>query len=171
MLKFKKDNFKFISLILILSLFIFTTLGCGNSKDNSSNSNSNAYKVGDEVKQGDIAVKVNSVKTETVNNFSEKTYIPSEGNKFVYVDITITNNSKADVTLSSILNFTLYRSDGFSCDLAVLPNDKSLDTAIAAGGSLEGVLQYEIDAAAKEASLSIQTNSEGNSDTVNLTFE
>lgn len=119
------------------------------SEDGGSNSGGEAqtFGVGEAVALGDWEVIVHGV-TDPVPPGEFMT--PSEGNRWVGVDVEVTNNSDGPETVSSILCFELQDAENKSynmtigADQAASPPDGEVD----AGGSRRGTITYEVPAAA-----------------------
>ena len=79
---------------------------------------------------------------------------PAEGNVFVICEFEITNNSKEEITVSSILDFEAY-CDDYACEYSVgalmeKGSKNQLDGTVAAGKKMRGVIGFEVSADWKE---------------------
>lgn len=80
------------------------------------------------------------------NGFTFNT--PAEGNTYVLCEFDITNNSKKDINISSLLSFEAY-CDDYACTynigaLLEKGNKNQLDGTIASGKKMTGVVGYEV---------------------------
>ncbi|MCL2323207.1 MAG: DUF4352 domain-containing protein [Oscillospiraceae bacterium] len=128
---------------------------------------SSKYQIGDTINQSDILVTVNGVRTTTNNGAVDV----EAGFKYVYVDITIINNTKKDLISSSVMNYTLKDQNGRKLDFIVAINTNgSIDGTVIAGDKLTGEVVYKVPADLTIAILQIQTNILGKADQVELNF-
>ena len=106
---------------------------------------SNAYGVGDTAELKDVVVSLLSVTESDGSSFN----LPSEGNIFVLCEFEIQNNTKEELTVSSMLSFEAY-CDEYACNYsigALLENDSTqLDGTVAPGKKMKGSIGYEIPA-------------------------
>jgi len=104
------------------------------------------YAPGDAVKFDNVQVTVNGVETTTsVGSFSEA----AEGNEFVIVDITTTNNTDEELTISTLLQMLLKDGKGFNYPMSITAMsglDRSYDegSPLVAGESRRGKVAYEV---------------------------
>ncbi|MCL2606043.1 MAG: DUF4352 domain-containing protein [Coriobacteriia bacterium] len=109
------------------------------------------FSVGDTVEAGNFRVTVNSVRTDTGEDF----FGPDEGNEFFYVDMSIENISDDEQTISSILMFTIFDEDGRQLDQALFADTQgSLDGTIAPTRTLTG--EYAVEAPEGATGLELQ---------------
>lgn len=121
----------------------------GGSEDGGSDSGGEAqtFGVGEAVALGDWELIVHGV-TDPVPPGEFMT--PSEGNRWVGVDVEVTNNSDGPETVSSLACFEMQDAENKSynmtigADQAASPPDGEVD----AGGSRRGTITYEVPAAA-----------------------
>lgn len=122
-----------------------------NSGDKDQNNNKNTvFFAGDTAQLKNILVTFINVSESTGSAYNK----PAEGNVFVICEFEITNNSKEEITVSSIMNFDAY-CDDYACSLslsAMIDNDdkNQLDGTVAAGKKLRGIIGYEVPAEWKE---------------------
>ncbi len=180
-------NFKKIINLLFILLSITTMFGCTNSNSSNATDDNNAnyalshnknesvdvkvlkdrsLQIGQEIKQSDIISIVNSVRIETSNDYKN----PKNGNKYIFINVSITNNSTDSLTISSILNFDLFDTKGKSCEMGIVPNNAAVDRDIAPGDTMTGEIVYQISSKATEAYIGISTNLDNPYDFVHLTF-
>lgn len=101
------------------------------------------FKMGETVKMGDFNITVNSVREEKLGQYDFS--MADEGEKIVLVDVSIQNNSKESVDVSSMLMFKMSDKDGYSKDLAISTNAKgSLDGELGAGRTMRGELPFSV---------------------------
>lgn len=102
--------------------------------------------IGDRVSKDDVAVKVNSVETETsLSSFTEA----EEGHEFVIVDITTTNNTNEDLSLSTLLQMRMKDGQGNSHPMSIsalseLEKSYNESQPLTSGESRRGKIPYEV---------------------------
>ncbi len=106
----------------------------------------NAFGVGETVELKDVVVSLLSVTENTGSAYNK----PTEGNVFVLCEFEIQNNSKEEISVSSMLSFETY-CDDYTCNYslsALLEKGSSnqLDGTVAVGKKLKGVIGYEVPA-------------------------
>ncbi|HEY9061607.1 MAG TPA: DUF4352 domain-containing protein [Pseudobacteroides sp.] len=116
-------------------------------------------KVGKSVSFQNVIYTVNAIKKSKGKLFSAK-----NGNVYYTIDMTIKNNSKEEMAVSSILLFALYDSKGKIFNISVgglveMEEDQleQLDGSIAVKGEMRGGLAYEIPEKAKGLKLDVKT--------------
>lgn len=101
------------------------------------------YSVGDKVELNDIVVTLVNVTESNGSTYNK----PADGNVFILLEFTIENNSKKDISVSSIMSFESYVDD-YTANMsfsAQLETDKNqLDGTVAAGKKMNGVIGYEV---------------------------
>lgn len=104
------------------------------------------YGVGEKVEVDDLVVTLTDVMTSKGNSY----YKPANGKEYVILQFEIQNNSKEDVTLSTMMNFTFW-CDNTICVIdvnalatAMLSGKYQLDCAVEAGKKVTGVIGYEV---------------------------
>ncbi len=101
------------------------------------------FKMGDKVDLNGKTVTVNSVAPYTSNNQFMQ---PKNGNKFVTVDISLTNTSK-DAFDYNVLDFRLQDNQSYSYTNAATDHEPYLTTgALQPGQTTRGFIDYEIPA-------------------------
>lgn len=146
---------------LVMACFLLLGLcACGDDpalvgtaqKDNNSadettdTSTAQTFKLGDSVELNDIVVTFLSINESTGSDFNT----PTDGNVFILCEFEITNNSKKELSVSSILNFEAY-CDDYACEYSISAlmekeNKDQLDGTVAVGKKMKGVVGYEIPA-------------------------
>lgn len=119
-------------------------------KDQNNNNKNTEFFAGETAQLKNILVTFINVSESTGSTYNK----PAEGNIFVICEFEITNNSKEEITVSSIMNFEAY-CDDYACSLslgAMIENDdkNQLDGTVAAGKKMRGVIGYEVPADWKE---------------------
>ena len=126
--------------------------------DNSSSGNNNTTKkketttkkkdetltVGDSVNDHDVKITFVSIEETMGNNEFMK---PDAGKVFLIATFEYENNSKSEITVSSMLHFNAY-VDTYSIDedvSAMSVTDEHLDGTVAPGKKLRGSLCYQVD--------------------------
>lgn len=154
---------KFVSLmmscILLLSLCACTaepTLVGTVSADNTQSVEApttvsdKVFTLGDSVELNDVVISF----VDLIESKGSKYFKPSDGNVFVACEFEIVNNSKEDLSVSSVLSFEAY-CDDYACEYSISAlsanNDKKqLDGTVAAGKKMKGIVAYEVPANWKE---------------------
>lgn len=112
------------------------------SKTESKNKDS-IFKKGEVAELNDIQVTL----TDFVESDGGEWSTPSEGNIFLRAEFEISNNSKEELTVSSIMSFDAY-ADDYSLDYsfsAIMEIEKSqLDGPIAPGKKMKGWIGWEV---------------------------
>lgn len=108
------------------------------------------YSVGEYVEKDGIKVSFHGITKSEGSEFNK----PKDGNIFVLCEFTIENNSKKDITISSMMCFEAYY-DGFSTQQSLSAylekgSKQQLDGSVAVGKKINGVIGYEIPADWKE---------------------
>ena len=139
------------------------TTPTGNNGNNTSTKATSApsektFKVGDVVELNDVVVSFIGV-TETTGS---EYFGPEDGNIYVLCEFEITNNSKEELAISSIMSFKAY-CDDYSCDYSLgalmdKGNKDQLDGSIAPGKKMKGVVGYEIPTDWKELEIHFTAN-------------
>ena len=107
------------------------------------------YKVGDTAELDGIRFQVLDYEESTGDEWAT----PKEGNKFLFVNMEIMNNTEEDLTVSSMASFESY-CEGYKLDyssnaftaLATNTDKQQMDGSIAPGKSLNGYLCLEVPA-------------------------
>lgn len=156
--KNKKVNPILVGVIVLVMLIIIVSAAGGNDEpvkvgENTtpvttteivSQADKNTFAVGEIAELRDVQVSLVGVTESTGSSFNT----PNEGNVFVLCEFEITNNSKEEVAVSSMLSFEAY-CDDYTCaySLSALMekgNKNQLDGTVAAGKKLKGVIGYEV---------------------------
>jgi hypothetical protein len=102
------------------------------------------FAMGDLIEIGDLTLTVNEVTNPPGDDFNK----PDEGNIFVVVDVTITNNSSAAENISSLMQMSLKDDTGQGYDLdltaSMASDGKTPDGEIAPGETIRGQVGYEV---------------------------
>jgi len=104
------------------------------------------HSTGDSVSYGNTEVTVNSVETQNAIGTAE----PDEGNEFVVVDISTTNNTGEEQSISTLLQMSLKDGQGYTyrSDLmgtSQLDKQYSQGSPLADGETRRGKLAYEVE--------------------------
>lgn len=102
------------------------------------------YAVGDLVELGDWQVRVHGVTDPVVS--TDELFQPPAGQRWVAVDVEVTNSSDQTETVSSALCFQLVDDQNRTFDQTVTGASTAAtpDGDVAAGGSLRGTVEYEV---------------------------
>lgn len=159
---------------ILLVLFLLVFAGCSSKNpENTNNYGSNSryrdgrrdineleYAVGDTFKMGNLQFTVNGMR---LSEGDGEWNVPSEGSRFIYIDITVENAGDKDITVNSIITFDLCDLKGNSFDLAFVVDAKGrLDGKLAPGKKMKGEVAYEVPADVKEFDLKINPDILGN---------
>ncbi len=152
---------KLFVFVACLGILAFPLLACGESSNNtgtatSSNSkqaNAQApaptqhFKVGDTVKVGTTwQAVVNSVKTDDGGQYSAL----KSGDVYLLVDLSLTNLSNQEQSVSSELNFTLQDATGQKYNESIDSNaGATLDGKVEVGQPLRGIIAFEVPSSVK----------------------
>lgn len=103
-----------------------------------------AFQVGETVKLGDIVVSL----VEVTESKGSKYNKPTDGNVYLLCEFEITNNSDAELSVSSMLSFDAY-CDDYACSQSISAflekgNKAQLDGTVAVGKKMKGVIGYEV---------------------------
>lgn len=126
-------------------------------------------KVGDTFEQDDFKVTINKVReVKPTNDFLK----PSEGDKWVAVDVTIENIGNEDATISSALGFKLLDKDGRNFDMAIVTDlNGSLNGTLAAGRKMTGETAFSVPVDTQEVELEVKLKLGGKPNYVKATIE
>lgn len=145
-------------LFFVLLFFVFT--GCDSAEpekvDTATTGQTSAktetYKIGDSVKAGNLIFTVNSTRTDKGGEF----FSPEEDHIYYIIDVTVENTGDSSETVSSLLMFKLFDSDGYNYSVTFGPDTKGqVDGEISAGRKLRGELVFEIPEDASDLELEI----------------
>ena len=149
----KKHIGRWIVLVLAILVIIIAASGSDEptkvgeetpGESGGNNQTQKVFAVGDKVKLNDVVVTLNGVTENQGSEFIK----PTDGNVYVVCEFTIENNSKEQITVSSMLSFQAY-ADDFAVNLSfsAMTQDagkNQLDGSVAAGKKMNGVIGYEI---------------------------
>lgn len=118
------------------------------TQNNSTGSNDqdtkNTFGIGEVVELKDVQAVLVGVTESAGSSFNT----PGDGNVYVLCEFEITNNSKEDVVVSSVLSFNAYCDDyvcAYSIGALLEKGDKNqLDGTVTAGKKIRGVIGYEV---------------------------
>ena len=155
---------RFLVLLVVLSMFLVsceevtpTKVDTTTKGDNTSTQATTAAKVetfviGDSIQAGDYLFTVNSVREDKGTEFIK----PKDGQIYYLVDVTVENKTDKSVSVSSLIMFKLFDSEGYNYSITVGPETKGQqDGEIAAGRKMRGELVYEIPKESKGLELEI----------------
>lgn len=104
--------------------------------------NQQLFNMGDTVSMGNLEVTLNSARWDSGNQFMQ----PDEGERWLVLDLTITNMADEAVAISSLLMFSLYDEDAYSCDMEIFADTKgNLDGEVGAGRKMRGEIAFSVD--------------------------
>jgi Domain of unknown function (DUF4352) len=120
------------------------TGGTTTAKSTTAPATSQSFKVGDNVTVGTTwKISVNGIATNPGDQFNT----PQNG-QFVVVDVTMTNISSSEQTVSSLVNFQMRGSDGTQYNETIVANlagvSPAPDGKVEAGQPLKGDFVYDI---------------------------
>ena len=123
------------------------TPGVTTPKTNKNNSNKKTeFYIGETAELKNIRVTLMDVSVSSGSSYNK----PADGNVFVICEFEIANNSKEEITVSSILNFEAY-CDDYACEYSLSAlmekgSKNQLDGTVAAGKKMRGVIGFEVSA-------------------------
>lgn len=160
----KKQGGKIKWILIIVAIIIILALATNGSDDEPkkvgdsspttgqkpSNSESKKFTKGETAEYKNVQVTL----TDYFESNGSEYLKPTDGNIFLIVEFEIANNSKEEISVSSLLSFDAY-VDGYSTSLSIsaetsIENASSLDGTVAAGKKIKGILGYEIPSDWKE---------------------
>ena len=111
---------------------------------NGSTTEKTTYGVGEKAVLNNIACSLVSI-TESKGSTYNK---PEDGNVFLLCEFEIENNSKTEISVSSLISFQAY-CDDYTCNYSLTAvmekgNKNLLDGQVASGKKINGVVGYEI---------------------------
>lgn len=116
------------------------------SNEETSKEKETVFTIGDTAEYKDVQISLLSYEESTGNDWST----PADGKIFVFAEFEIVNNSKDEISISSMLSFESY-CDDYKLDyssnalMAISTEDsKQLDGSIAPGKKMKGVLGLEV---------------------------
>ncbi len=141
-----------------------TNLGSPVNTGNQAKPASSGIRLSDSVSYDGITVTLRSV-TEGKGNQSIQ---PSDGNVYAYCEIEIENNTPADLSVMSLMNFYGYY-DGVSVNYSfnamnAAPENTSLDGTISSGQKKTGYIAYEVPENWKELKVYFKNSLAGNNE-------
>jgi len=152
---------------LLLALLAVVFAACGTSSSNTGTiatstpgataTQATHFKVGDTVTVGNVwKVVVNSITTDNGGSYSSL----KSGDIYAVIDISMTNVSSSEQTVSSLLMFTFKDSTGQKYNESFDPNvnGASPNGKVATGDTLRGLLVYEVPEAQKHFTLAFAPN-------------
>lgn len=141
---------KLLLLVLILSGLLFIFAGCGEdvtpekvnkNAETESAAKTETYKIGDSMKAGNLIFTVNSTRIDEGGDFIK----PKDGYIYYIIDVTVENTGDKSESVSSLMMFKLFDSDGYNYNITIGPETKgSVDGEISSGRKLRGELAFEI---------------------------
>lgn len=143
---------RIVALFLLFAMFVSTAyaegLGAwlGGLSSLFSSDDEVTYGVGETVEIDGLTMKLINVMTSKGNSY----YTPASGKEYVILEFEILNNTKEEIALSTLMNFTFWCDDtNYIIDLnalatAMLSGKYQLDRVVEAGQRATGVIGYEI---------------------------
>lgn len=167
------------SVILLVAMLLVALAGCGEtqgevggstvpneptqavtpevSEEPSKEPEAKGYAVGEIGTLKNVDVSLVSVTESEGSDFFE----PEEGNVFVLCEFDIANNSKEELSVSSVLSFDAYCDDyacSYSLTAQMASDGNQLDGTVAAGKRMSGVIGYEVPSDWKELEIHFSPN-------------
>lgn len=136
-------------LLVFMSVIFFTSILIGNGSNLMlAYADDNGWTdVNKDVTVADVNYMVNKIKFSNGSEFLEA----EDGKDYLFIDMTVKNNTDEEVPLSSLLTFDLKDSNGQTYDISLLglasledENLDSIDGNVAAKSEKRGALAYEI---------------------------
>jgi len=137
--------------ILILSCAVFLLTSCDDvqpekvdkeaTQQEESQTKTETYEIGDSIKAGNLIFTVNSTRIDEGGDFIK----PKDGYIYYIIDVTVENTGDKSESVSSLMMFKLFDSDGYNYNITIGPETKgSVDGEISSGRKLRGELVFEI---------------------------
>lgn len=155
---------RFLVLLVVLSMFLVacvevtptkvdtTTKGDNTSTQATTVAKVETFAIGDSIQAGDYLFTVNGVREDKGTEFIK----PKDGQIYYLVDVTVENKTDKSVSVSSLIMFKLFDSEGYNYSVTIGPETKgSVNGEVAAGRKLRGELVYEIPKESKGLELEI----------------
>ncbi len=164
---------KVILLVMAAVLTGLILIGCGDTTppkkvDPSKPASSPAeakkpevFKVGDSFKLGNLQFTINGVRTS--DGSKDNSFLkPKDGNKWVYVDVTVQNVGDKQEVVSSMLMFNLKDKDGVKANITLGDGAKGqVDGNLVVRGKIKGELVYEAPKDKNDFDLEVQSTLAG----------
>lgn len=124
------------------------------------------FRPGDAIRMGDVIYRVNGIRDLS----GDALYRPSEGRRWIAVDITVQNAGGEPFAVSSLMQFELQEDTGYRHNVAILPvsTKGSIDGNVPPGRSVRGEVPFEVTAEAKSFELIITHDLAGSQAVVSL---
>lgn len=143
-----------LPLLSLLGILALVIMACGGSDNTGTSVGSNTsatatsskattqhFKIGDQVKAGDLfLITINSVKTSAGGNYD----YPKAGNVFMVIDMTITNISSQQQTVSTALQMILKDATGQKYDDTFVSGYNDPGGDLAPSDKVKGQMVYEV---------------------------
>lgn len=156
--KIKKTHPILIGVIVVLLLIIvigavggtdeptYVEGNNGTTAENPKNDKKTVFGLNETAELRDVRVTMQKVTESNGSKFNQ----PSDGNIFVLFRFEITNNSKEEINISSMLCFDAY-CDEYACSYSLSAmmekgEENQLDGTVAPGKKMKGVIGYEVPA-------------------------
>lgn len=120
--------------------------------ENNAQSSEEAFHVGDIIETEDLRISyISADEYKSDNMFIQ----PSDGNKYVYIQLEVENLSDSDQMIS-YMSFECY-ADGVACD-AFYGMEDALSATLSAGRKAKGTIAYEVPAEAQIIEFEFEDN-------------
>lgn len=149
---------KKVFLISLVILLVFALLGCGETTQPErveEEKNGEAvteegtevggaeeyFAIGDTVKMGDLVFTLNTARWDSGDEF----FAPDEGERWLVLDCTIENQADESTSISSMLMFSLYDEEHYSCNQEFVADLRgSLDGELGPGRKMSGEIAFSV---------------------------
>ncbi len=147
--------------LLVAGLSALMLFGCSNNAKETNDasaengmtqtteetSSGKSYGINESADLDGIVVTVkNAETTDSVDDFYNNGEDLENGQKYEVIDLSIENNTDSEVTISSMLSFTLVDKNGNEAENKLATGDKdTLDGTIEPGETLSGSLVFVVD--------------------------
>lgn len=99
------------------------------------------FSAGDTVAMGDLEHTLHTARFSQGDEFMQ----PDEGERWLVVDVEVTNNSDESQAMSSMMMWRLVDEDNRSRDITITPNQEGdMDGELGAGRSMRGEIAYTV---------------------------
>jgi len=116
------------------------------------------FAVGETVEMGNLEFTLQGARWEEGDEFMG----PDEGERWLVLDCNLENKGEESEHLSSMMMFTLYDEENYSCDMEIAADTRgSLDGELGSGRSMSGEIAFNVDADHSKWELVFEPNAFG----------
>jgi hypothetical protein len=113
----------------------------GSDAEDESGDAAGPYRIGDTVAMGDLEHTVHGARWST----GDEWFGPDEDERWLVLDIEVTNNGGSSEVISSLIMWTLVDAENRTVDMTFTTDERgSLDGELGAGRSMRGEITYAV---------------------------